>query len=215
MPILSATEDGLVTAVIGGPVGDNEARRALKKWAQYPPEDTWGTVGATTVTADEYGNAIDHVTKLTLTSFAVGTIADNAALAFGALMYTFPAGTILVPEMTIVGGLTGAVSVTAQTPEVGIGSAVASGASATLSTTMEDYIDGGATGGIGGDSTAPDIAGTTFYKSALFTNPVIVKTSSGKARTLYLNVAATWADVAAAGAMTFTGVVTFRWRKIS
>ncbi len=132
-----------------------------------------------------------------------------------ALFYTFPSGTILVPEITLVGGFTGAVSVTAQTPEVGIGSVVGSGASATLSTTMEDYMDGGATGGIGGDSTAPDIAGTTMYKSSAITNPVVVKTASGKARTLYLNVAATWADVTAAGAMTFTGVITIRWRKIS
>jgi hypothetical protein len=157
----------------------------------------------------------DFVSRLTLTNFAVGTIADNAALAFGAKFFTLPAGAILVESVSIVGALTGAVSVTAQTPEVAIGSTVGTGASATTSGTMEDYIDGGAAGGIGGDSTAPDIAGGTFYKSALFTNPVLVKTSGGKSHDMFLNVAATWADVAATGAMTFTGVITVRWRKIS
>lgn len=176
-----------------------------------------GTVTtAATTTAVEYGNGADHFTKLTLTNFAVGTSGDNAALAFGAKFYTFPAGAILVESATIAGGLTAAISVTTDTPEVGIGTVVATGAAATLTTaTWEDIVDGGAAGLTGGDAIAPDVAGTAFYKGQTFTTGVIIKPTGGKARDLFLNVADTWANVTAAGAVTFTGVITLKWQLVS
>ena len=172
------------------------------------------TTAATTV-AEEHGDGVQHVTKLTMTAFAMGTSGDNAALALGAKFYTFPAGSILVESATIVGGVTAAISVTTDTPEVGIGTVIGSGVTATLSTTMEDIIDGGAAGLTGGDAVAPDVAGTAFYKGNTFTTGVLIKTSGGKARDLFLNAAVTWADVTAAGAVTFTGVITLKWRIIS
>lgn len=172
------------------------------------------TTSSTTVAA-EHGDGLWHITKLTLTNFAIGTSGDNAALAIGAKFYTFPAGTIVVENASIVGSITAAISVTTNTPEVGIGTVIGSGASATLTTTMEDIVDGGAAGFVGGDAVAPNVAGGAFYKGNTFTTPVVIKTSGGKARDLFLNVAATWADVAAAGAVTFTGVITLKWRVAS
>jgi hypothetical protein len=176
-----------------------------------------GTVTtAATTTAVEYGNAIEHLTKLTLTSFAVGTSGDNASLGIGAKFYTFPAGTIQVIDATMVGGLTAAISATTDTPEVGIGTVIASGAVAVLSgtATFEDIINGNVSGD-GGDTVAPNVAGGTFYKNSSFTAPVLIKTTGGKARDLFLNVADGWADVTAAGAVTFTGVITLKWRIVS
>jgi hypothetical protein len=175
-----------------------------------------GSVSGNTV-AEEHGDGVWHITKLTLTAFAVGTIADNASLGFGAKFYTFPAGTILVPEISMVGSLTGAVSVTAQAPECGIGSVIASGAVSVLSgtATFEDYIDGNASGGTNGATTAPDIAGTTFYKMSRNDLSYIIKTSGGAARDLFFNVAKAWSDVTATGALTYTGTIVIRWAVIN
>jgi hypothetical protein len=176
-----------------------------------------GTVTTTATTAvEERGDDVYHYTKLTMTAFAVGTSGDNAALALGAKFYTFPAGAIMVESASIAGGITAAISVTTDTPEVGIGTVIGSGANATLSTTTENVVDGGAAGGTGdSDLVAPDVAGTAFYKANLSTVRLMIQPSAGLAHDLFLNVADTWADVAAAGAVTFTGVISLVWRKIS
>lgn len=177
-----------------------------------------GTVTtASTTVAEEHGDGVDHLTKLTLTNFAIGTSGDAAALAIGAKFYTWPVGAaILCDAVTISGGITAAISVTTDTPEVGIGSVIGSGVVATLSTTMENYVDGGAAGGTGdADTVAPDVAGTAFYKTNLSTVRPIIQPTGGLSRDLFLNVAATWANVTAAGAVTFTGVITLKWRKIN
>ena len=180
-----------------------------------------GTVGASTVTAIEHGDNIDHLTALTLTSFAVGTSGDNANLALGAKIYTWPTGVDVAVEYAILkGGLTAAISVTTDTPEVGLGTVVATGAAATLTTaTWENIMDGGATRlpTTGGDQVAiaPDVAGTTFRKMSLSTISPIIATSGGAARDVFLNVADGWADVAAAGAVTFTGTILLKWTVIT
>jgi hypothetical protein len=176
-----------------------------------------GTVTeALTTTAAEHGSGIDHLTVLTCTAFTVGTTADNAALGIGASLYTFPAGTILVDSTSMVGSLTATMDVTTDTPEVGLGTVIASGVVSVLSgtATFEDLLDGNASG-TGGDTVAPDVAGTTFYKTSSFTAPICIKTSGGKSHTVFLNAADTWADVTTAGLLTFTGVITLKWRKIS
>lgn len=176
-----------------------------------------GTVTtAATTAAQEIAIGDLHTTKLTLTNFAVGTSGDAASLGIGAQFYSLPAGTIEVTSATITGGLTAAISNTAQTPEVGIGTVIASGAVAVLSgtATFEDVIDGNSSS-TGGDTVAPDVAGGAFYKSSGTRLPMTIKTTGGKARDLFLNVAVAWADVTAAGAVTFTGVITIVWRKVS
>ncbi len=178
---------------------------------------TYGTVGASTITAEETSVGSEHTTKLTLTNFAVGTSGDNASLAFGAKIYTWPAGHIIVNKASLVGGLTAAISVTTDTPEVGLGTVVATGAAATLTTaTWENIMDGGATGSAtDGVGVAPDVAGTLFGKSSLSTISPFIKASGGAARDVFLTVADGWADVAAAGAVTFTGTIILNWTKVT
>ena len=182
---------------------------------QVKTADNVGTVttGATT-TAVEYGWDNYHVTRLTMTAFAIGTSGDNANLALGAKFYTFPAGAIMVDFTSLSGGVTCAISVTTDTPEIGIGTVVASGAAATLTTaTWENLVDGGAAGATtDADAVLADVAGTAIQKANLSTIRPIIQASGGAARDLFLNIADGWADVTAAGACTFTGTITIGWR---
>ena len=178
-----------------------------------------GTVATdATTSVVEYGNAIEHMTVLTMTNFAIGTSGDNASLGIGAKFYTWPTGVnILVEEVALSGGITAAISVTTDTPEVGIGTVVASGAVATLTTaTWENLMDGGASGSsVDAAGVAPDVAGTVFHKKSLTTVTPIIKATGGAARDLFLNVADGWADVTAAGAVTFTGKILIEWKVLS
>lgn len=196
-----------------------EQRKARVRAALQPTagDSGTGTVQTTSTTsASEFTDGNTRVTRLTCSNFSLGNSGDNASLAIGALLYTLPAGDIMVEGVEIAGGLTAALSNTAQTPEVGLGTTVGTGAVAVLSTTMEDFVDGGAAGAIGGDTTAPDVAGGLFRKCNLSTSAnVLLKSSGGKAHTVYLNAAVAWADVTAAAPVLFTGVVTIKWRKIN
>lgn len=179
---------------------------------------TGGTVTtAATTTAAEFFDGALHITEFTMAAFALGNSGDNANLAIGAKFYTLPAGAYVIEGCTIVGGVTAAISVTTDTPEAGVGTTIGTGATATLSTTMEDIVDGGAAGLIGGALVAPDVAGTLFAKGMLSTSVqgVYIAASGGKSHDLFLNVADGWADVTAAGAVTFTGKLTLKWRKVA
>ena len=177
-----------------------------------------GTVTTPSTTAVvESGDGINHLTKLTMTSFALGTCPDNASLATGNKFYTFPAGAILVTDISWVGSLLATVSVKTATPEFGIGSAIGAGAVSVLSGTgtFEDYMDGNTSGGTNGTTVAPDINGTTFYKFSRNNLGMIIKTSGGLSHDLFMNVAAAWSDVTAAGTIAATGVLTIKWREIN
>jgi len=176
------------------------------------------TTGATTV-AHEGGDGIWHETLLTMTNFSMGNVGDNASLGIGAKFYTFPAGEIVVKDMVLAGTFSAAVSVTAQTPEYGIGSTIGTGATATLGTTLETYIDGGAAGGmVGGTAVLADLTGAVVHaKSTLAANTegFWIKASGGLTHDLFLNAACAWADIDAVAPLLFTGTISFRWRKIT
>lgn len=176
-----------------------------------------GTVTTTaTTSAQEYGSGPHHTTVLTMTNFSLGNLADNAALGIGAKFYTLPAGEFQITRATIYGGLTAAVSVTAQTPEVAIGTVVASGVISATTTTMENVIDGGSGGSLGDASnTAPDLVGGIFRKSNLTTVAPIIKASAGLSHDLFLNAAATWADITTVAPVLFTGIITLNWVKLN
>jgi len=178
----------------------------------FAPLDTIGSVGASTVTAAEYGDGVNHSTLLTLSSFGAGTSGDNAALALGALVYTFPAGIIQVESASFIAlATTAAISVTSDTPEIGLGTTVASGANATLgavAATAENIFEGTA---------IDDVNGTAFTRSDYCNGsssiPLIIAAAS--AHTVYLNYAVTWSDISAAGAVTASGTILINWRKLS
>jgi hypothetical protein len=183
------------------------------------PAGSVGTPAVAGVEATEYGSEADHTTVLTLTAFAVGTSGDNANKAIGALLYTFPAGIIQIDSAEFIGlGITAAISVTTDTPEVGLGTTQASAVQATLgavAATAENISEGGDTTNV-----APDVAGTATINSSK--KPTVASGDDGplvipaaSAHTVYLNIADGWADVTAAGAVTAAGVVVLNWKKLT
>jgi len=160
-----------------------------------------GTAG-TNVTAAEYGDGRNHVTKLTLASVAY-TIGDNASLGLGALIYTFPAGALIVNASNISVGLTLTTGTpTTDTPEIGLGTVISSGVIAVLggTATFENIMGGTAT------PVLNDIAGTVEN----FTYVADVKVEVADAHTVFLNIADGWANVDDAAA-TMSGTVFLHW----
>ena len=168
-----------------------------------------GTQGAGTLNVKEYGDGVNHVTKITLNDFVVGSSVGAASLAFGELLYTFPAGAQIIETLYMNVALTGTTNIAADTPDVGIGSVMASGAVAVLggTPTFEDYITGQTSGAISGanfiEVATPVIAGA-------FTGIALNISSSTK--TIYLNAADGWAGE---GDVTANGTITIAWKSVS
>ena len=99
-----------------------------------------GAVAAEGTLVSEEGGGGQHITKLTFTKT---TSAAGAALADGARVYTLPAVPCLIRGVYVSGLLIAATET--GTPEVGVGTALASGANATLGAvgaTAEDIVEG-------------------------------------------------------------------------
>ena len=166
-----------------------------------------GTPGALCV-AEEHGDGIFHRTKLTLTAFAVGTGGDAEDLTIGALVYTFPAGAIAVRACSLKGIFDQASHGDITDGEVALGTVVGSGAEDTVETVGgEDLMVAQAIASVTLGTTVVTVAG----------EPTVVKViaSGASPRTVYLNLAATWPNIAAGEAVTFTGVITIDWAIIS
>jgi hypothetical protein len=167
---------------------------------------TNGTVN-TGVTAAEYGDGVNHVSVLTVKQIDSHTIADDAALADGSLIYTFPAGVVVVDYSYMSMALTAA-STAAQgdTPDVGLGVGEATGTVTGLSgtATFEDIITG---------QTAANASGTPTVITALPTGGVPLIIAAGAARTVYFNIADTWADDAGGDqTVDSEGTIVLVWR---
>lgn len=167
--------------------------------AQEATEESAGTAAAG-VTAVEAGNAVDHLTTLTVDT-VLPAIAGGAALAVGVLAYTLPAGRILIQAAGIDLAITQTEdNITADTPEIGLGTLEATGAEATLGDV------GAAAENIVGGQVAADCDGTATLKTLA---PGLVIEAADD-HTVYINVADTWAaDGDAAAALTGTAVL--RW----
>lgn len=165
----------------------------------------------TGVTAVEYGDGRNHTTVLTLTNVALGTITGGADQALGGLIYTFPAGAHVHEATYMSVGVTTAGGTKSDTPDVGIGSVVGSGAVATLNlvgATSEDYITG---------QTAADAAGTAKVKMTAATagyGQGISLNESGDVKAVYFNAADGWA-AGAAGDLKASGTVVLKWTKMA
>lgn len=218
LPLRSKVGDLKVTPTGGSATALSSLMAGLANVTGAVAASTVGTVTtAATTSAAEYTVGVNHVTKLTMTNFVVGTGGDNASLGIGAKFYSFPAGTILVKKATLVGGTTLDADVTTGSPEVGIGTVIASGAVSILSgtATFEDIIDGNASG-TGGDTTG-NLTGATIYKASdgSTRDGVVIKATGGKSRDLYLNVAVAWPNSASGTlAVTFTGTIVLEWMKV-
>lgn len=164
-----------------------------------------GTVGtATGLTVAEYGDGINHQTKITLAATPVGTPVGAANLAIGVLVYTLPAGAIIVGGTSMSVALAdvsvGALCI-ADTPDVGIGLLIGSGAQAVLSgvgATAENYLTGQTAAGCAAAYTDITLATVTTQ----------VALAAADAHLVHLNVADGWAG---AGTIKATGTIVLNW----
>ncbi len=162
-------------------------------------------VGATpgTVTAVEFGDGYNHVTRLTVTAavFVVDVPANVEEV--GALIYTFPTGVhrVNATHMDIT-----SIALETNDPADSIlacGSTLAAGDTVTFGVaTDEDFIDG-----VAYDVT--DLNGGTPTVVAEVGDGTIFLT--GDSKLFHINTAGTWTDAVAAGEATVTGTVTIHW----
>jgi hypothetical protein len=149
--------------------------------------------------AETFANA-GRRTVIDLTGLTLPAIAGGASLAVGRLIYTFPAGALKILGSSISVALTQTEdNVTADTPDLGLGTTIASGAVAVLGGTaaFENVMTG---------QTMNDCDGTV-EATAVATELLIL---SGDSHNLFLNVADGWAADGEA-AMIVSGTVTVTW----
>ena len=162
------------------------------------------------VEAEEYGDAFNHTTILTINKTSALTFADNAALADGYLLYTLPAGAVIVNNAYMNVLVSGGVTANTVAGEIGLGTVIGSGAVAALNgtATFENVLTGQAfTKGTA--TVGMDICNSTGGIGGLLI-------PAANAHTIHLNAAATWDDLT--GTVTgatlnadITGTVIINW----
>lgn len=156
---------------------------------------------ATGVTAVEYGDGWDHTTVLTVNT-TLPSIAGGAALALGKLLYTLPAGAVVESLSYISLAITQTTGhINANTPDIGLGTTLASGANATLAAV------GAATTNINTKTVATNCTGTATVN----TDSLLTNVDAANDHTIYANVAASWAALGDPAA-TLTGTVVINWQ---
>jgi hypothetical protein len=163
-------------------------------------------VAGTNVTAAELGDGYHHTTILTLANADLGAIGGAGNLAVGALLYTFPVGAHLHSVTSANVSLLGDAAVQADTPDVGVGSIIGSGAVAVLggTATFEDYLNGAAAADTNGTPTQHAMSGAT---AGLYTG--ISFNALADVKTLHYNAAFNWSGASAA--LLANGVVVIQW----
>lgn len=154
----------------------------------------------TGTTAVEYGDGRNHITVLTV-STTLPAIAGGANLGVGKLLYTMPAGACVIRSAKMSMAITQTQgNITADTPDGGLGSVIASGVVATLdgTATFEDILTG---------QTFNDCNGTAEVKTVA-NQPMVMET--GAAHTVHFNVADGWAASGDAAAI-LAGTVILDW----
>lgn len=177
--------------------------REYTTWVDIKSSLLGGNEGtaATNVTAVEYGDGGNFVTKLTLAAVELTpTIPANAEGA-GGLIYTFPSG-VYVAHSCHMDITSGVMDSATNAADLGVGSVIASGDVSVLGGTagFEDWMTG---------QTIADVSTFSAEKSTLMTAGGSTVFESGDSHALYINVAGTWdATVATAS---ITGTVTIAW----
>lgn len=184
-------------------------------WRYDAPTMTWiltrnvtppilsGTPG-TGVTAVEYISGYYHTTVLTVNT-VLPNIPGGASLGVGVLMYTLPAGAQIIEASYFSMGITQTTGhINANTPNVGLGTVIASGAVSVLSgtATFQDISVG---------VNAANCTGTATVQTALATaSPFVVIRAAGSAKTVFFNAAAAWAASGDPAAV-LAGTIVLQW----
>jgi len=161
-----------------------------------------GTKSDSVASVVEYGDAKFHVTEIAISSAHFADIPGGADLALGQLLYTFPTGAIVVKGAYMNIALNESDgNITADTPDVGIGTTVASGVVNVLGGTaaFENILTG---------QTATDCDSTYTTKTLALADPLEIETGGDK--TVYLNVADGWA-ASGEDALEYVGTVVIEW----
>lgn len=174
----------------------------------YPPAALSSTgvpgVAATNVVATETGFGPYHQTKLVITNAVLPAITGGVAQAVGVQLYTFTSANYVIDKafgffgITQTGG-----NINADTPDVGLGTVVATGAVAVLggTATFEDVMTGAA---------LTNCTGTKSRRLVAQSVPVLRTTTDN----LFFNAADTWAAGGDTGALV-NGEVTIDWTYLS
>lgn len=165
-----------------------------------------GTAG-TGVTAVHYGDGYKNTVVLTLAT-TLPAIAGGASLGVGKLIYTLPTGAVIVDSAYMSLAITQTDgNINADTPDIGIGTVIASGVIAVLggTATFENIITG---------QTAANCTGTATVKTSIPTAGVPLVIETGGAKTVHANVADGWAASGDAAAL-LTGTVVINYTFIA
>ena len=164
----------------------------------FPP--VVGTAGTGT-TATEYKWGKDRTTVLSLAGTMLAITAG--AHAYGLKIYTFPAGVHRVVRVTMSVGVDGAdANNNADTPEVGVGSIIATGSVADLTGTT-GFDD------LSTQATAANLTGTETVFAFDPTEIGMKMNLSTGVKTVHLNIADTWAGTDTGPVL--SGTVTIEW----
>ena len=162
--------------------------------------DNVGTA-ATNVSAVEYGDGYQHTTVLTVTNAVLPAITGGGDEAEGVLLYTLPAGACVIDKAYMslaIQQQDG--NITADTPDVGLGTTQASGGQNSLN------LVGAAAENILTGQTATDCDGTATAK--VVTQAVDIDAADD--HTIYFNVADGWAASGDTGPLV-SGTVVIHW----
>ncbi len=204
--------DGTVTAaelalIDGATVANAVASKAaiLDTGGDLVTASNVGTSAATSV--KEYGDGFHHVTVLTATSLALPQPTGGTLSARGDLIYTFPAGAIILESAYM--NVTVTIGSATQTDEadIGLGTVIATGAVSVLggTATFEDIITGQDLADVDGTDPVP-IAAMPSVGAPLFI-------ASGDVHAVHFNVASDWADAeVAAQDLEYSGTVVLIWK---
>lgn len=187
----------LILSLLGGSQsldpGSTPTFAALKNTANV------GTV-ASGSSVVEYGDGYNHQSVITVNT-TLPAIAGGANLAIGKLIYTLPAGACVVSHVYKSIAITQTQgNINADTPDVGLGTTIASGAVAVLSGTsaFENIMTG---------QTAANCTGTATVN----TSSVHTDIAAGDDHGIYLNVADGWAASGDAAPL-LTGTIVLNWK---
>jgi hypothetical protein len=151
-----------------------------------PTDFPLAPVAAPNVSIQDSVDGKRHITTAMFDNLSMGAT-TNASLAMGKLLFTLPAGAILIKGSNLSVAVTGSgVANAADTPDLGIGTLIGSGAQSTLNNvgaTAENILTG---------QTVGDCVGTVC--AATVTTNVSIETAGTK--TIYLNISDGWAGIA-------------------
>jgi hypothetical protein len=157
--------------------------------ASFINTDNVGSVN-TGVTAVEYGDGYAHHTVLTVSQVDAVTVTDNSAICDGYLLYTFPAGEIIIENVSVSMATTLAEDSANAAAEACVGNVIGSDTQATCGADdagLENFL---------GPITTADMSGTPDVLTVATGSgtPVVIATAA--AHLLHWNICSTWNDTA-------------------